>query len=239
MSLSTHYYVLSLGAETSTLFEAFRESLIDIENQGFPVVNPARASAFVSAGELQKLARRIDECFGHYYLVEPLKLVVVGEQEMQSAFSSVTEYGAAVVGRIEGDHTATPARDLGQIVWPVVREAMSGALEKAMRDVETAQGRAGMVTGLEAVARRANIGVRATLLVEENYHLRGSIGGVGGTYQSPVVSTDVDVRDAMDDAVDVVIEKVLASGGHVVFTPNGYLIDRDRIVLLPRDADEA
>ena len=86
-----------------------------------------------------------------------------------------------------------------------------------------------MATGLEAVALELNKGLRATLLVEDDYHLRGSVGRTG---QSPVVSPDVDVRDSLDDAVDVVIERVLESGGNVVFTPGGSLSDWNRIVLL-------
>jgi hypothetical protein len=45
-------------------------------------------------------------------------------------------------------------------------------------------------------------------------------------------SPEIDVRSAIDDAVDAVIEQVLESAGHVVFTPPGRLRDRERIVLL-------
>jgi sugar/nucleoside kinase (ribokinase family) len=47
----------------------------------------------------------------------------------------------------------------------------------------------------------------------------------------------VDVRDALDDAVDAVIERALAGGGRVVFTPNGSLAAWDRIALLPRKGE--
>jgi hypothetical protein len=176
----------------------------------------------------------VDKCFGHYYLLDPLRLVVVGEKGMQSAFSSVTAHGPAVIARIEGDYTATSARDLGEIVWPVVKEAMSGVLDKAIRDLEDSVERGQIVSGLEAVVRLVNKGVRATLLVEDGYHVRGSISG---TNQSPVVSPDVDVREVIDDAVDAVIEKVIESGGNVVFAPSGSLSDRNRIVLLLRGAE--
>ena len=83
--------------------------------------------------------------------------------------------------------------------------------------------------GLAAVSRLAGRGARATLLVEEDYRMKGRLGG---TSESPVISPDVDVRDVMDDAVDAVIEKVLASGGNVLFTPGGSLRDEKRIVLM-------
>ena len=148
---------------------------------------------------------------------------------LQFAFSAVTTHGSAVIGRVEGDHTATPARDLGQIVWPVIKEAMSGVLDEAMRDLEVSAERGQTACGLEPVARMLNARVPTTLLVEDGYHMRGRIGG---TSRSPIISKDVDVRETMDDAVDAVNERVLEFGGNVVFTPKGSLNDWDRIVLL-------
>ena len=52
-----------------------------------------------------------------------------------------------------------------------------------------------------------------------------------------MMTTNVDVRDAIDDVVDAVIEKVLESAGSVVFTPPGALRDQERIVLLLRGAE--
>ena len=103
---------------------------------------------------------------------------------------------------------------------------MLGLADSAERGQATA--------GLEAVARLVNTGVQATLLLEDDYHVRGSISG---TDQLPVLSPDVDVREVIDDAVDAVIEKVLASGGNVVFTPAGSLSDQNRIVLVLHDAE--
>jgi len=148
LSLSTHYYVLSLGAETNMLFEAFRDSLIDIENQGFPVAVPARTANSGEQDQLRELASIVDKCLSHHYTAEPLRLVVVGEKQMQSAFSSVTKHGDAIIGRIEGDHTSTNARDLGQIVWPIVKEAMSGVQDRAMRDLEVFAERGQIASGL-------------------------------------------------------------------------------------------
>jgi hypothetical protein len=230
---SLHYYVLSLGPRTSTLFEAFRDFLIEVRNQGFPVNAPAPGPDSATGDAMTMLARTIDKCLGHYYVTDPLGLVVVGESAMQTAFRSVTAHGDSIIGAIEGDHTATAVRDLGQIVWPVVREALSGVLPETIRVLETfvESGRAS--SGLEAVVRRVSTGVRLTLLVEDDYHRRGSLDYLN---RWPVISPQVDVRESMDDVVDTVIEKVIESGGNVVFTPGGSLGDWERIVALPRDS---
>jgi hypothetical protein len=218
---------------SNALFEAFRDSLIDVENQGFPVSGPPREPEAMGHEDLRELSRTVDETFGRYYTREPLRLVVVGASEMQLAFASVTAHSTAVIGRIEGDHAATSARDLGQIVWPVVKVAMSGLVDRALRDLEDCIGRGRITAGLEAVARAADQDGRSTLLVEDDYHLRGTVRETDGPV---LVTPDVDVRESIDDAVDAVIEKVLGAAGHVVFMPSGTLRDRDRIVLLQRDA---
>jgi hypothetical protein len=72
-------------------------------------------------------------------------------------------------------------------------------------------------------------------LVEDDYHLRGSICDAN---RPPLVSPEVDIRDAIDDVVDAVIEKVLECGGNVVFMPTGTLGDRERIALLIRNTSD-
>ncbi|MGD8414563.1 MAG: hypothetical protein PVF33_10035 [Candidatus Latescibacterota bacterium] len=237
MHLSTHYYVLSLGAEITTLYEAFRDLLIIVENQGFPVKNPVPPSDSVDSGNRsrpQEMARTVDKYFDYYYRLDPLHLVLVGDEEMKSAFHSVTEHGAAVIGWVEGDHSGTSCRELGKIVWPLVKVAMSGVLDRAMHDLESYAGAGKVTFGIESVARAANEKMPATLLVEDDYHMRGHVGNAS---ESPVVSTEVDVRESIDDAVDAVIELILKSGGNVVFTPLGSLSEWNHVVLLPREVE--
>lgn len=226
-----HYYVLSLGSRTSSLFEAFRDQLCDVRNQGFPVTHP---SVPPGGESLPDLTRRIDACLAHHHEPDPLGVVVVGGGRLRSAFAAVTIHGPSVVGWVPGDHTATSRRDLGQIVWPVVKTAMSGLHDQALRNLAdaTAAGRA--VWGLEVVAGCVREGRRGTLLVEDGFHVRG---GLDRTGRSPAVTSLVDVRDALDDAVDAVIERGLAGGGSVVFTPDGSLAAWDRIAFLPRKGD--
>ncbi len=232
MHLSTHYYVLSLSPTENLLFEAFRDSLITIENQGFPVVPPINPSNAGGGDRLRDLARRVDKHFSHYYALDPLGLVLVGDRNMQSAFDTVTAHSFAVVGRIYGDNTTTPVSALGQMVWPVVKERMSGVLEAAMRNLGASEAKGRTVAGLKAVARAASRGSKATLLIEDDYHVRGSVCGPD---DAPVISPEVDVRKTLDDIVDEIIEAVLRSDGRVVFAPPGSLSSHERIVLLPGD----
>jgi hypothetical protein len=228
-----HYYVLSLGGRANVLFEAFRDTLINIENGGFPVIAAEGPSAPGATGEgdrrRQDTLRTVDRCFGAYHRQEPLRLVITGEEEALSMFSELTAYQDAVVGCVVGDYSETSLRDLGKIVWPVVRYAISGIEDRALHDIETAASRHRIVSGIEAVSRELGAAMGATLIVEADYHLRGTVYELGATLK---LSPEIDVMATMDDVVDVVIEKTLSAGGHVVFVASGVLKHMHRMVLL-------
>lgn len=233
MTLHCHYYVLSLGINTSVLFEAFRDQLVEIRNQGFPVPGPPDPQEPASIAEF---VSRIDRCLAHYHEPDPLGIVLVGEQALLSAFTATTSHGPSIVGRLAGDHSGTSLRDLGRIVWPMVKSVMSRETPRALRRL-THAAQAGRATcGLEAVAESVRDGVRGLLLVEEDLHVRGGLERPG---RSPAVTAHVDVRDALDDVVDAVIEKALGPGGRVVFVPAGALRAWDRIALVPEEEETA
>lgn len=228
MMPGTHYYVLSLGAEEAFLYEAFRDELIEVDNEGFPVRAPAGAAHVAHM-------RTVDEGFDSYHTRGKLGLIVVGDDVCQEAFDAVTTHEAAIIGRVRGDRTRVSADDLGQMVWPVVKEVLSAVRDRAIRELHD-RGREGrLVEGLEAVAAAVSGGARGALLVEDDYHVRGSLACLSGP---AVVSPDVDIRDVNDDAVDAVIELVLGSGGNVVFMQREVLADHGRIVLLLEELSE-
>jgi hypothetical protein len=235
LHLSTHYYVISLNEHKNALYEAFRDEVIDIRNGGFPLEAPlggrSGADSLDREGRLRQTLRTVDQLFGECYRQDPLGVVVTGAKELVALFTSVTAHRDIIIGHVEGDFSATSLHDLGKIVWSVVKEALSGVQNDTMHDLEIAEKAGRTVSGLDAVSRQALAGVNATLLVEDDYHMRGSIAR---TSQSLEISPEVDVMEELDDAIDMIIEKVLESGGNVVFAPNGSLYKQERIVLLLR-----
>jgi hypothetical protein len=235
VQLSTHYYVLSLSEGTNRLYECFRDNVIDVQNRGFPVESSVPIQRRGDLDVQQDLLRAVDLKFDGYHRQEPLKLVLVGENSIQSVFASVTVHEDLIIGRVDGDHTTTSPRALGKIVWPIVKEAMSGAAEDAMRDLEIASNAKNIAFGLDAVSRWADVSLGSTLLVEDDYHVQGSIQKTG---RSTIISRDVDVREAEDDVVDAVIEKVLEGKGRVLFMRSGSLKKLERIALILRVTEQ-
>jgi hypothetical protein len=233
VKLTTHYYVLSLGEQTSRLYEAFRDTLIDIQNRSFPIESSACMSDAVEPtlreSRLREFIRTADQHFDHYYRQDPLRLVVVGEKKNLSIFGSVTSHQDMLIGSVEGDYVATSPHDLGKIVWPIVKAVMAGTSEKAMHDLETAESSQNVASGIAAVGHSAGLRVGGTLFVEEDYHMKG---GIRKTDHSLFRSEDLDIREMIDDAVDAIIEKVLEKGGNVVFVESGSLTKLQRIALI-------
>lgn len=221
MKLSTHYYVLSLSENTNRLYEAFRGSLIDIDNTWFPYKSSKTSTQPpLDDVQLRALLQTVDHHFSHYYKQEPLGMIVSGTERSQVAFALVTSYPGVIIGRVEGDHSATSLRDLGNIVWPIVKGVMAGAGRKLQRDLEEATLADNIAFGIDSVMESVDAGVGATLLVEDGY----SVAPVG----------DRALLDDGDNLVDVVIDKVLALGGNVVFVEDGSLAKFQRIGLILR-----
>jgi len=233
VNLTTHYYVLSLGEQTSRLYEAFRDTLIDILNKGFPIASPAGISDTAEPGpgynQLREFVRTADQHFDHYLRQDPLRLVVVGERKILSIFESVTSHKDVLIGVVEGDYAAISPHDLGKIVWPIVKEVMAGTGGKAVRDLEAAENSQNVASGIDAVGHLAGSGAGDTLLVEEDFHMKG---GIRKTDHSLIKAEDLDIREVIDDAVDAIIERVLEKGGNVIFLESGSLAKLQRIALV-------
>jgi len=219
--LSAHYYVLSLSEHTNRLYEAFRDSLIDIEDTWFPLESSVSSlQPTLNDVQLRTLLQSVDRHFAHYYEQDPLGMVLVGTERNQSAFASVTAFPGVIVGKAEGDHSNTSVGDLGSIVWRIVREAMARAGNKVARELEAAARAGNVAVGFDAVVQSFDSGLGATLLVEDNYRVK------------PQESSFL--MDDCDNVVDVVAEKVLALGGNVIFVEDGSLIKYQRIALILR-----
>ena len=223
--LGTHYYVLSLSEHTNRLYEAFRDSLIDIQNTWFPFeASTSPMQPALNDVQLRALLQTVDHHFAHYYEQDPLGMILVGTERNQSAFASVTAYPGAIIGQAEGDHATTSLSDLGSIVWPLVKGAMASAGNKVARELEAATRTHNVAVGIDDVVQSINSGVGATLLVENGYRVKPQ-------ESSPLM-------DDADNLVDVVIDKVLTLGGNVIFVEDASLRKFQKIALILRVTPE-
>jgi hypothetical protein len=118
---------------------------------------------------------------------------------------------------------------LGRIVWPAVKDTISGVNKNAMKELEIADKKNNVIFSIEAVGQLAETQTGATLYVEEDYHVKGTILKTDG---SPIISRHVNLLQVIDDVVDLIIEKVLKKNGIVVFLEGGSLTKYHRIALI-------
>lgn len=236
VQLSIRYYVLSLDERTSRLYEGFRGTLIDIQNTHFPFqLTPhpdagRRPSSAASAH--QAFMKETDDHFTHYFAQDPLHVVIVGSRESLSTFKSITIHSEIFIGELEGDYTAVSPHDLGRIVWPIVKHVLAGSNDQSLQELERAARTDGIIAGFDAVSQSVSSTTVLSLFVEEGFRMKGSIHV---TKDGVVLSPDVDVAELIDDAVDALVEKVLAKGGDVVFVDSDTMLKFQRIALIRRN----
>jgi len=221
MNLSTHYYVLALSDDTTRLYEAFRGQLIDIMNTWFPLASATRAPPQGRTDEaLHALLQKVDRHFAHYYGQDPLNLVLVGTPRIRSAFAALTDHSRMIIGHSDGDYATTSPEVLGTVVWPIVMGAMATAGHGVAHTLDEAARMDNIAIGLDAVVHSLDAGIGATLVVEEDYRV------------SPRAIASL--LEDCDNVVDVVVDRVLALGGNVVFVDDGSLAPYKRIALVLR-----
>jgi hypothetical protein len=130
-----------------------------------------------------------------------------------------------------GNYDHLTAHDLGQLVWPEAAKGFADRRRTVLDELETAIGQRRAASTIGDVWRHASLGRGATLVVEEGYHVPARLADSGELELEVDSPTSPGV---MDDAVDEVINTVLAKGGRVVFVEDGELMPHGRIALILR-----
>lgn len=232
MHLSTHYYVLSLNQQICRLYEGFRDTLIDIQNGGFPFelqAGPKGIRSTTADSPLQEYFIEVDKRFSPFYEQDPLCLILLGKAKHMTLFKSISAYQETVIGTVNVDQQATEPDKLGENIWLVVKQALAGANQKTIQDLLAVQDASNVAVGIEAVGQWAHSGRGSALFVEEDYHVKGRFREID---YALTISEEMDIRDINNDAVDLVIDQVLAVGGKVVFVNKGALESFQRMAML-------
>ena len=121
--------------------------------------------------------------------------------------------------------------ELSKIIWLPVKKKLDEARQKIFERLDNAIRLKKFVSGIDEVWQTAQQGKGDTLVVEEDYHVSAK---VDSNTQYLILTDTKDQAGVMEDAVDEVIEKVIAKGGKVVFVNNGSLEKYSRIAMILR-----
>lgn len=244
LNRTPRYWVLVLSEQPTRLFEGVKSTLVEVrEGSRFPLTHGGPGGGSQLPGGVgvnssayrdeyhRKFFRSVDEAFNEVNSDDPLPLVVVGVDRMISFYQEVSAHKNSIIATVQGSHDKTSAHELGQLVWPVAKEAIDKDRAKVMDELDGAIKSQRITSTIGEVWRKAHDGRGDLLLVEENFHFPAVVDETG-RHITP--ADDSAAPGVIDDAVDEVIEMVLQKGGRVKFVDDGTLKEHQGITLLLR-----
>lgn len=242
LNRAPRYRVLVLTEKPTRLFEARANQLKEVREKPFPLVHKGPGGAARLPGGIgvnpsavrdeahRQFFRKVDAALAEFQKGDRAPLVVVGVDRYLAFYREVTADPEAIVGMVTGSHDAPNPRDLGKLVWPVFQAGSTRQRAEALVRLGEAVSANRHASGIDQVWRAAFDNRCQTLLVETDFVYPADRSPEGDRLlpysgQGPA---------ALDDAVDEVIEKVIAGGGAVFFYDPGVLDLHQRIAAILR-----
>ncbi len=240
---SPRYWVLVVSEKPTRLYEGLGDTLVEITENGFPMIHAGpggaaplpfgfgkRKSAYRDERHRQ-FFRQVDAAFRHIAVTDPLPLVVVGVDRSLAFFNEVSKHKKMIIATLPGNHDKTPAHEMAAQVWSLVQSYLDSQRKDALKALDAAVSTRKYASGIGEAWRTAKEGRAATLLVEEDFRYPARLDA-SGLHLRP--ADDSTAPDVIDDAVDELIEHVLAQSGQVTFVDNGALETHQSIALILR-----
>lgn len=243
LNRSPRFWVLALSEQTTRLYEAWRDTLIEVAHNGFPMAHEGPgATAPLPGGygisksayrdeRLRQFFRQIDAAFGKMAATNRLPLILAGVDRNLAFFNEVSANKNLMAATLTGSHDKSPAHELAKLVWPLMQEHLARQRREVLQELEAAVKAGKYASGIDAAWRMAHEGRGAVLLVEEDFHYPAQVDA-SGLRLTPV--SELAGPEVFDDAVDELIEAVLDKNGRVVFVENGALAAHQRLAMILR-----
>jgi hypothetical protein len=243
MNRMPRYWVLVLSEKPTRLFEANRDTLVEVREGGFPIVHEGpggelslpggfgvRKSAYRDERHRQ-FFRTVDNALKPFLSEDPLPLIVLGVNRFLAFFREVSAHNDFILDTLNGSHDKTSPPRLAKLVWPKVEAGLAEKRKQYLVELDRAAGEQKIASSIGEVWRMANEGRGRLLLVEQDFHFSGWLDESG---LELMPADGPAAPDVIPDAVDDIIQTVLSKQGQVVFTENGELEAHQRIALVLR-----
>ena len=242
LNRAVRYRVLVLTEKPTRLFDATTNVLTEITDKPFPMIHrgPGGASRLPGGQGINRSAvrdeshrqffRQVDDALASIQKEDPLPIIVVGVDRFLAFFQEVTKHPEAIVGFVAGSHDQPNPSALGRLVWPVLKAGTTLKRTRALVRLKEAVSVNRHASGIDQVWRAAFDKRCQTLLVETDFEHPADLAPSGDR----LLPYSGRGAAALDDAVDEVIEKVLADGGEVFFYDSGVLDLHQRIAAVLR-----
>ncbi|MGP0063462.1 MAG: hypothetical protein ACLQGP_07680 [Isosphaeraceae bacterium] len=242
LNRAPRYWVLVLSEKPTRLFEASTNVLSEITHKPFPMVHrgPGGATRLPGGQGINRSAvrdeshreffRKVDGALAEIQKEDPLPVVIVGVERFLAFYHEVTKDPDAIVGMVAGSHDGMSPSALGKLVWPVFKAGSTLKRTQALVRLGEAVKVNRHASGIIQVWRAAFEKRCQMLLVETGFEYPADVSEQGDQLLPYTGKGEA----ALDDAVDEVIEKVLADGGEVFFYEPGALDIHQQIAAILR-----
>lgn len=242
LNRAPRYRVLVLTEKPTRLFDATTNVLTEYRDKPFPIVHkgPGGASRLPGGHGINRSAvrdeshrqffRKVDDALAAIQKEDHVPVVVAGVERYLAFYQEVTKDPDAIVGVVAGSHDNPNAAALGRLVWPVFKSGATLTRTRALARLNQAVSVNRHASGIDQVWRAAFEKRCQTLLVETGFHHPADLSPEGDR----LLPYGGRGKAALDDAVDEVIEQVIADGGEVFFYDPGVLDLHQRIAAVLR-----
>lgn len=235
------FLVLLLSNKESHLFlgngATLSRIITDIPSSSLPFQNdvPEKVGNFsdMSARKetlMDKFLSHIDKSLSQVLYAYKLPLFVIAPDRVLGHFRQLTNNADHVLNYISGNHENATTIEIMKLLEPYISEWEARIETELLRQLEEATGRKKLVAGINEVWREAGNNKGRLLVVEKNFMCPASHVAAGEIVNNAdmAASQFSSIRDAVDD----IIEKVIAAGGDVEFTAPGKLNQYQHIALI-------
>jgi Bacterial archaeo-eukaryotic release factor family 3 len=231
LNRAPRYRVLVLTEKPTRLFDATTNVLTEHTTKPFPMVHkgPGGASKLPGGQGINRSAvrdeshreffQKVDEALTAIQKEDPLPVVIVGVDRYLAFYHEIAKQPDMIVGYVSGSYDDPKPAALGKLVWPVFQAGSTLKRTRALVRLKEAVSVNRHASGIIQVWRAAFEKRIQTLLVETEFEYPADISP-GGDMLVPYTGKG---PQALDDAVDELIETVLAEGGEVFFYDPGVL----------------
>jgi hypothetical protein len=242
LNRAPRYRVLVLSEKPTRLFDARIHLLTEYKDKPFPMAHkgPGGAAKLPGGRGINPSAVRdeshrqffgkVDDALLSIQKEDHLPLVLVGVDRFLAFYQEVTKDPDAIVGLVAGSHDQPNPSSLGKLVWPVFQAGTTLKRTRALVRLKQAVSANRHASGIDQVWRAAFEKRCQTVLVEAGFEYPADLDPQGAR----LLPYSGRGAAALDDAVDEVIEKVLADGGEVFFYEDGVLDLHQKIAAVLR-----
>jgi Bacterial archaeo-eukaryotic release factor family 3 len=224
------HVVLLLAADEARLLDAPGGRLTPVTH-GFPRTDPAHRRGEPAR---DRFLGEVDQSLGAYLRLHPAPLVIAAAEPTLGAFRQLSRNTTRLAGTLPGNHLATPPEELHTRIRPVIEAYLLSRQAEALTLLTERVGQGRAVHGIERAWLASRWERPEMLAVEQGYFQPARLSPDGDTLTLAVKPVEAEAPDVLDDAVDELIEAVLARGGWVALLADHTLPADARVALTLR-----